>query len=79
MREVILGLILVLIALLIYLICGSLYVQGGWFKFIYHDIFKWHEPDYAVLNYHGTYYISRCKYCGKHIARKYPGDKWIEF
>lgn len=79
MREVILGLILVLIALLIYLICGSLYVQGGWFKFIYHDIFKWHEPDLTALNYHGTYYISRCKYCGKHIARKYPDDNWIEF
>jgi intracellular septation protein A len=79
MRAIVIAMIAVLVFLLVYFVCGILYVRSGLFKLVYHDIFKWHEPDYAVLNYHGTYYISRCKYCGKHIARKYPDDNWIEF
>lgn len=79
MRAIVIAAIAVLAFLLVSLICGFMYVRFGWFKSIYHDIFKWHEPDYAVLNYHGAYYISRCKHCGKYIARKYSNDTWIEF
>lgn len=79
MRAIVIAAFAALVALLMCLICGILYVRFGWFKAVYHDIFGWHEPDYAALNYHGIYYISRCKYCGRHIARKYLDDKWIEF
>ena len=79
MRAIVIAVIAVLVFLFVYLVCGILYVRFGWYKVVYHDIFKWHEPDYAALNYHGAYYISRCKYCGRHIARKYPSDNWIEF
>ena len=65
--------------LVLFLLCASLYLAFGWFKFFYHNILKWHEPKKKDKH---SYEVSHrghcvCKYCGNEIMQDSQGN-WFE-
>lgn len=75
MRAVVIAAIMVFVSLLACLLCGILYVQFGWFKAVYHDIFGWHEPDETKLaEFDGASWHCTCKYCRKPIMQDSQGN-----
>lgn len=75
MRAIVLAAIAVLVAVLVFLVGGILYVRSGLFKLVYHDIFRWHEPDEtkAVETANGKLYC-RCRYCRRLMMRDGEGN-----
>ena len=70
MRAVFIALIAVTALLIVHLICGMMYVQHGWFKAVYHDIFGWHEPDETkAAEFDGVNWHCICKYCHEPIIK----------
>ena len=51
-----------------------LYIKKEWFKFFYHDILKWHEPDNSPHWNDGCSTHSVCKYCGQDIMQDSQGN-----
>lgn len=75
MRAIVIAAFAALVALLMCLICGILYVRFGWFKAVYHDIFGWHEPDETKLaEFDGASWHCTCKYCRKSIMQDSQGN-----
>lgn len=75
MRAIVLALIVVAALLLMHLICGIMYVQYGWFKALYHDIFGWHEPDESKpAEFDGVNWHCTCKYCNEPIMQDSQGN-----
>lgn len=75
MRAVLIALIVVAVLLLAHLICGIMYVQYGWFKSLYHDIFGWHEPDETKpAEFDGVNWHCTCKYCHEPIIQDSQGN-----
>lgn len=75
MRAIIIAAFAVLVALLVFLICGIMYVQHGWFKAVYHDTFGWHEPDETkVAEFDGVNWHCTCKYCHEPIIQDSQGN-----
>ncbi len=75
MRAVVIAAIVVLVALLACLLFGILYVQFGWFKAVYHDIFRWHEPDETKpAEFDGASWHCTCKYCRRPIMQDSQGN-----
>lgn len=72
MMRFTLGLILfILFIFFLHLVLSVLYiayVQLGWFKILFHDIFKQCVPKDWVSSRIGN--ISNCRYCKKRIVRK---------
>ena len=64
---IILGLSFILFAPMI------LYLEFGWFKWFYHDVLGWHEPE-DYLWWNGNIVHSYCKYCHKEILRDTQGN-----
>ena len=62
---------IIVVALLILCLSGNiLYKRFGWFKWLYHNIFGWHEPveaDYFDFDIENSCIVATCKYCGKEI------------
>lgn len=46
------------------------------YKWLFHDIFGWHEPDNDVTQL-GCNSISHCKLCGKEICQDSQGN-WFD-
>lgn len=46
-----------------------------WFKAVYHDIFRWHEPDETTVveTDSGNLYC-RCRYCRRLMMRDSQGN-----
>lgn len=75
MRAVLIALIAVAALLIAHLICGIMYVQHGWFKAVYHDIFGWHEPDETkAAEFDGVNWHCTCKYCHEPIIQDGQGN-----
>ena len=75
MRAIFIALIVVAALLLTHLICGIMYVQYGWFKSLYHDIFRWHEPDESkAAEFDGVNWHCTCKYCHEPIVQDSQGN-----
>lgn len=75
MRAILIALIVVAALLLMHLICGIMYVQYGWFKALYHDIFGWHEPDESKpAEFDGVNWHCTCKYCNEPIMQDSQGN-----
>lgn len=75
MRAIVLAAIAVPVAMLVFLLCGILYVQYGWFKSLYHDIFGWHEPDETKpAEFDGVNWHCTCKYCRRPIMLDSQGN-----
>lgn len=51
-----------------------LYFWKGYFKNLYHDILKWHEPDDSRGYFDGCNVHCRCKYCKKDIISDSQGN-----
>jgi hypothetical protein len=74
--------IVVLIVLSIFLVLGlailigiPLYEKLGLFKWFYHDMLHWHEPDQnKEMSWHGINLHATCKYCGKEIIQDSQGN-----
>ena len=61
--------------LLIWLSGAVLYQTTGFFKFFFHDILGWHEPDKDERKYFdGCNRHATCKYCGKDIIEDSQGN-----
>ena len=75
MRAIVLAAIALFVALLVFLLCGILYVRYGLFKLVYHDIFGWHEPDETTVveTDSGNLYC-RCRYCRRLMMRDGEGN-----
>lgn len=71
--------------IVIYSIIGLLCITGlMWvfssfrpFKFFYHDILKWHEPDKETIIYYRYNFYAKCRFCGKEIHLDSQGN-WSE-
>lgn len=75
MRAIVLAAIAVLVATLVFLVCGILYVRFGVFTLVYHDIFGWHEPDETkTAEFDGASWHCTCKYCRKPIMLDSQGN-----
>lgn len=75
MRVIVIASIGLFVALLMCLICGIMYVQYGWFKALYHDIFGWHEPDESKpAEFDGVNWHCTCKYCNEPIMQDSQGN-----
>lgn len=75
MRAIVIAAIAILAFLLVCLICGIFYVQFGWFKAVYHDIFGWHEPDETkTAEFDGVNWHCTCKYCHEPIIQDSQGN-----
>lgn len=56
---------------------GMIWIITPWrpFKWFYHDILEWHEPDLEKgIEIHGPNVCAKCKYCGKHIIQDSQGN-----
>ena len=58
-----------------------LYEWRGVFKWWFHDVMKWHQPNNLKKWKGGDSIHSTCKFCGKEITRDYRGywltdDEW---
>lgn len=51
-----------------------LYKKFGFFKFFYHDLLGWHEPDDSPQHHDGCSQHATCKYCGKDIMQDSQGN-----
>ena len=70
MRAIVIASTAVFVCLLMFLVCGIMYVQHGWFKAVYHDIFGWHEPDETkVAEFDGVNWNCTRKYCHEPIIK----------
>ena len=66
--------LIILIALMAFGALSSYaYFKVGWFKRIYHDLFKWHIPGGSV-HFDGCSVHRKCKICGKDIMRDSQGN-----
>ena len=70
-------LIIFVIFAILFFTCPIIYMKTGKFKYWYHDILHWHEPDQSII-YKGLNTHSKCKYCGKHIMQDSQGN-WFEW
>ena len=76
----ILVLVIVIILLIVdailalFLICAPLYCKFGLFKWFYHDILEWHEPDNSPQWSDGMSSHAICKYCGREIMQDSQGN-----
>lgn len=51
------------------------YLSKGWFKWIFHDVLLWHEPDETKpTTFDGCSQHAKCKYCGKDIMQDSQGN-----
>lgn len=66
--------IITLLAIL-FLIGSGFYAMCGWFKWLYHDILKWHVPKEETIIYDslGNAYAI-CKYCEDTIQQDSQGN-----
>lgn len=75
MRAIVIAAIALFVGLLVFLLCGILYVRFGWFKAVYHDIFGWHEPDETkAADFDGVSWHCTCKYCRRLMMRDGEGN-----
>ena len=75
MRAIVLATIAVLVATLVFLVCGILYVRFGVFTLVYHDIFRWHEPNESkAAEFDGVNWHCTCKYCHEPIVQDSQGN-----
>ena len=62
---------IIVVTLIILCLLGALlYKRLGWFKWLYHNIFGWHEPveaDCFDFDIEDNCFIATCKCCGKEI------------
>ena len=68
------ALIIWLIIVCVIFIPQFLYIKKGWFKFFYHDILKWHEPDDSPCWSDGCSNHAICRYCGEEIMQDSQGN-----
>lgn len=59
---------------LVSVILCPLYFKFGLFKWFYHDIMHWHQPDNSPERFDGLSTHSVCKYCGKDIMQDSQGN-----
>ena len=71
-------LLTVSVLLVLWYIPFVLYVRFGLFRWLYHGVLKWHQPD-KTKKWEGGYFIrSTCKFCGKDITRDNQGNWWSD-
>ena len=56
------------IIMLVLLILWILYGRTGKFKWLFHDIFHYHEPTHPHITLGDPIVRNYCKYCGKEIV-----------
>ena len=59
---------------IIFMIASAIYLTTGLFKFLYHDVLKWHQPDNSPKRFNGLSIHSVCKHCGKDIIKDSQGN-----
>lgn len=60
--------------LILFYVPPVLYFQAGWFKFWFHDVLKWHQPDNSPQWSDGCSVHSKCKWCGEDIMQDSQGN-----
>lgn len=67
---------IIAIILSIMVIGGVVYLisNGLIFNWFYHDVLKWHLPDYNSLGFDGCSLHSHCKFCNKEIIMDSQGN-----
>ncbi len=70
------ALLVLIIAMLIELFCGFLYLatNGRFFKKWFHDLMGWHLPKEGDIKTDGFIEVSHCKFCGKEIMQDSQGN-----
>lgn len=57
------------------LIMSLIYHKWGIGKWLYHNIFGWHQPkENEYVMFDGCSYYCKCKHCGKYIMRDSQGN-----
>lgn len=57
------------------IVAMTLYLKYGLFKFYYHDILGWHEPDKSAKEWNdGCSQHCVCRHCGKEIMQDSQGN-----
>ena len=59
--------ICIIIGFLLY--SGALFFSSGKYKWLFHDIFKWHMPDRNSIYRSDNDVYAKCKHCGKEIVQ----------
>lgn len=78
MNDIILAFFVAFMAMfLLELILSPLYFKMGYFKFFYHDIMGWHQPEGSYMH-DGCSLHSTCRYCKKNIMQDSQGN-WFTF
>ena len=54
-------------------IFAPFYFKFGFMKWLFHDIYGWHEPD-GKYTYKGCTVHSHCKFCGEEIMQDGQGN-----
>lgn len=62
------------IAIIIIGVPPALYFELGWFRGLFHDILRWHQPDGSPKWDDGCSKHSKCKWCGKDIMQDGQGN-----
>lgn len=65
---------IIVIFIVAFLIGSVIYLRTGLFKFFYHDILDWHQPDNSPQWYDSCSNHATCKYCNKEIMQDSQGN-----
>jgi hypothetical protein len=77
MLNKVLAIIVIILSIMVMgLIGGAIYLisNGVFFNWFYHDILKWHLPDYNSLEFDGCNLHAHCKFCNKEITMDSQGN-----
>lgn len=77
MLNIFLEIIVITLSIIVIgVIGGVIYLisNGLIFNWFYHDILKWHLPDYNSLEFDGCNLHAHCKFCNKEITMDSQGN-----
>ena len=64
----------IVIVLAVFYVPVILYLKTGLFKFFYHDMLGWHQPDNSPEWFDGCSTHSVCKHCKREIMQDSQGN-----